>query len=249
MIDFAAARRMMVDGQVRTSDVTDLRIIAAMLDVPRERFVPQPTGRPRPISISTCRSIAAASGEAGAPAAQADGAGQADPGRRHRATATACSMSAAPPATRPRSWRGLARSVVALEQDPDAGPACARQSAAAARATRGRDRPADRRLAARTPPMTSSSSMAPAEMRRRRCSASSRRAAGSWRWWAGRRASQAMLYRSARATSAAGRSSMPPRRCCRASRRRQRSCSRCDHSASLSIALVWRESTKGRVFA
>src|SRR5262245_56519198 len=41
MIDFAAARRMMVDGQVRTSDVTDPRIIAAMLEIPRERFVPQ----------------------------------------------------------------------------------------------------------------------------------------------------------------------------------------------------------------
>ena len=41
MIDFAAARRMMVDGQVRTSDVTDLRIIAAMLELPRERFVPE----------------------------------------------------------------------------------------------------------------------------------------------------------------------------------------------------------------
>jgi protein-L-isoaspartate(D-aspartate) O-methyltransferase len=39
MTDFAAARRMMVDGQVRTSDVTDLRIIAAMLELPRERFV------------------------------------------------------------------------------------------------------------------------------------------------------------------------------------------------------------------
>jgi protein-L-isoaspartate(D-aspartate) O-methyltransferase len=40
MMDFVAARRMMVDGQIRTSDVTDLRLIAAMLDVPRERFVP-----------------------------------------------------------------------------------------------------------------------------------------------------------------------------------------------------------------
>ncbi len=40
MIDFAAARRMMVDGQIRTSDVTDLPLLAAMLDVPRERFVP-----------------------------------------------------------------------------------------------------------------------------------------------------------------------------------------------------------------
>jgi len=41
MFDFAAARRMMVDGQVRTADVTDQRIIAAMLELPRERFVPE----------------------------------------------------------------------------------------------------------------------------------------------------------------------------------------------------------------
>jgi protein-L-isoaspartate(D-aspartate) O-methyltransferase len=40
MTDFAAARRMMVDGQVRTSDVTDLRLISAMLEIPREKFVP-----------------------------------------------------------------------------------------------------------------------------------------------------------------------------------------------------------------
>jgi protein-L-isoaspartate(D-aspartate) O-methyltransferase len=41
MIDFAAARRMMVDGQVRTADVTDPRLIAAMMDLPRERFFPE----------------------------------------------------------------------------------------------------------------------------------------------------------------------------------------------------------------
>ncbi len=41
MIDFAAARRHMVDGQVRTNDVTDYSVIAAMLEVPRERFVPE----------------------------------------------------------------------------------------------------------------------------------------------------------------------------------------------------------------
>ena len=41
MTDFTAARRHMVDGQVRTTDVTDLRVISAMLEVPRERFVPQ----------------------------------------------------------------------------------------------------------------------------------------------------------------------------------------------------------------
>jgi protein-L-isoaspartate(D-aspartate) O-methyltransferase len=41
MTDFAAARRYMVDGQVRTANVTDLRIIAAMQEIPRERFVPR----------------------------------------------------------------------------------------------------------------------------------------------------------------------------------------------------------------
>src|ERR1700686_2337061 len=40
MIDFVAARRTMVDSQVRTSDVTDSRLIAAMLTLPRERFLP-----------------------------------------------------------------------------------------------------------------------------------------------------------------------------------------------------------------
>lgn len=40
MPDFAARRRMMVDTQVRPSDVTRYPIIAAMLEVPREQFVP-----------------------------------------------------------------------------------------------------------------------------------------------------------------------------------------------------------------
>lgn len=40
MFDAVTARRMMVDGQVRTADVTNLELIAAMLAVPRERFVP-----------------------------------------------------------------------------------------------------------------------------------------------------------------------------------------------------------------
>ena len=39
MTDFATARRMMVDGQIRPNDVHDQRVIAAMLDIPRERFV------------------------------------------------------------------------------------------------------------------------------------------------------------------------------------------------------------------
>jgi protein-L-isoaspartate(D-aspartate) O-methyltransferase len=40
MSGFSTARQKMVDGQVRPSDVTDFRIIDAMLAVPREAFVP-----------------------------------------------------------------------------------------------------------------------------------------------------------------------------------------------------------------
>jgi protein-L-isoaspartate(D-aspartate) O-methyltransferase len=40
MSGFPIARQKMVDGQVRPSDVTDIRIIDAMLAVPREAFVP-----------------------------------------------------------------------------------------------------------------------------------------------------------------------------------------------------------------
>lgn len=42
MTDFAARRTVMVDTQVRPSDVTKFPVIAAMLAVPREVFVPDP---------------------------------------------------------------------------------------------------------------------------------------------------------------------------------------------------------------
>jgi protein-L-isoaspartate(D-aspartate) O-methyltransferase len=41
MSGFSTARQKMVDGQVRTADVTDSRILDAMLEVPREAFVPE----------------------------------------------------------------------------------------------------------------------------------------------------------------------------------------------------------------
>ena len=40
MFDAAAARRLMVDGQIRTADVTNPNLIAAMQTIPREQFVP-----------------------------------------------------------------------------------------------------------------------------------------------------------------------------------------------------------------
>jgi len=39
-MDFAAARKVMVDSQVRVNDVTDRALQAALMVVPRERFVP-----------------------------------------------------------------------------------------------------------------------------------------------------------------------------------------------------------------
>ncbi len=39
-VDFSELRVKMVDGQVRTTDVTSLPLITAMLSVPREEFVP-----------------------------------------------------------------------------------------------------------------------------------------------------------------------------------------------------------------
>jgi protein-L-isoaspartate(D-aspartate) O-methyltransferase len=41
MVDFARQRQSMVDSQLKTNEVTDRRILAAMAELPRERFVPQ----------------------------------------------------------------------------------------------------------------------------------------------------------------------------------------------------------------
>ncbi|MEW7006797.1 protein-L-isoaspartate O-methyltransferase family protein [Lentilitoribacter sp. EG35] len=40
-MDFAAIRQQMVDNQVRTTDVTEHRLLDALLSVPREEFVPE----------------------------------------------------------------------------------------------------------------------------------------------------------------------------------------------------------------
>ena len=52
-MDYARSRRTMVDNQVRPADVTDLRIIAALLEVPRERFV-APSRQARRLSRHRC---------------------------------------------------------------------------------------------------------------------------------------------------------------------------------------------------
>jgi protein-L-isoaspartate(D-aspartate) O-methyltransferase len=40
MFDAAKARRLMVEGQIRTADVTDTAVLDAMQSLPRERFLP-----------------------------------------------------------------------------------------------------------------------------------------------------------------------------------------------------------------
>ncbi len=41
MVNFAVQRKNMVESQVRPSDVVDRRILRAMLEIPREMFVPE----------------------------------------------------------------------------------------------------------------------------------------------------------------------------------------------------------------
>ena len=78
MFDTIAARRLMVDGQVRTADVTDADLLDAMLTVPRERFLPP--------SMAGLAYLDADIQIAPRPRlAQADGAREAHPGRAHRA--------------------------------------------------------------------------------------------------------------------------------------------------------------------
>ena len=62
MSGFSTARQKMVDGQVRPSDVTDIRILDAMLAVPREAFVPE---NKRPWPIWTSISMSARAGRPG----------------------------------------------------------------------------------------------------------------------------------------------------------------------------------------
>ena len=58
MTDFAAVRRMMVDCQVRTNDVTDPRILAALLELPRERFAPQAGQKAPSLYMPWCSFVA-----------------------------------------------------------------------------------------------------------------------------------------------------------------------------------------------
>lgn len=61
MVDFEHAREAMVDNQLRTSGITDRRILTAMGDVPREVFVPESR---RPLAYIDDDHVLGASGRA-----------------------------------------------------------------------------------------------------------------------------------------------------------------------------------------
>ena len=54
MTDFALARRNMIDGQLRPNRVTNTQLLAAIGELPRERFLPEARGR-SPTPTTMCR--------------------------------------------------------------------------------------------------------------------------------------------------------------------------------------------------
>ena len=141
MTDFATLRRHMVDGQVRTADVTDLRRYSR----PCSKFRASASCRRRrpvsPISISICRSA-----RGRPPAAQADGACEndscADIASSDRVLDVGCATGYAA-----AMLSRIAGQVIALEQD--AGLAQTARAAASAAQCERCERAPDRRLAAR----------------------------------------------------------------------------------------------------
>ena len=141
MFDTAAARRMMVDGQIRTADVTNPDLIAAMLDGAARAV--RAAGARRP-GLSRRRYRARRRPRA----AQADGARQAHSGaRRSRAGDHVLDVGCGTGYSSAVLSR-LAGSVVALEEDASLARQAQEALAAAGAAQRQRrDRTVDRRLA------------------------------------------------------------------------------------------------------
>ena len=113
MFDFAAARRMMVDGQVRTSDVTDPRIIAAMLELPRERFVPARNASLAYLDLDVAVSEGTPSRRLLKPMVLAKLIHAAEIGAQDRVLDVACATGYST-----ALLARLARSVMALEEEP-----------------------------------------------------------------------------------------------------------------------------------
>ena len=213
MIDFAAVRRTMVDGQVRTADVTDLRLLAAMLELPRERFMPEEKAALAYLDLDVPVTDTRPARRLLKPMVLAKLSRQ-----PRSASKTACSMSAAPPAIRRRCWpssphrSSRSRRIAALARQAqrtlaDAGDADRHGCLA------DRSFPAGRR---RSPTM-SSCSTGRAEVLPERLARPARRGwAAPLRARLGSRPARPCSIGACGATSAGGRFSMPRPRCCRA---------------------------------
>ena len=135
MVDFAQARRTMVDSQLRTFDVNDIPLLDAMETVPREQFVLPGASKPslyRPGHPRRARSRAALH-------ALADGARPDDPGLEiepgDRCSMWPAALAIARPSSRPRGTGRRARGGQALARLP-----AERLAAAGFAACRGRRR-------------------------------------------------------------------------------------------------------------
>ena len=192
MTDFAAARRMMVDGQVRTADVTDPRLLAAMLELPRERFFPGDKASLAYLDLDVPVS------DAGQPvrrllkpmvlAKLIQAAGIAD---TDRVLDVGCGTGYST-----ALLAHLAGSVVGLEEDAESGPAGGRRAGCGRPADRqDRDRPLCARLRQRRPLRCDHVAGIGRDWFRRRCSTSSRTAAGLSACSGRGPAGKAMLYR------------------------------------------------------
>ena len=174
MTDSKLQRINMVESQVRPSDVTDRRIIRAMLEVPREAFVPPALAsmaymdEPVPVLATRRRHGCGAQPAGAAHLCQARAAG------RDRARRAWCWMWAAPPATRRPCWRGWPSAWwrSSATQRWRAGHTDAGRSWALTMpwCWRARWRPAR----PRRPPSTPSCSKAPCRRFRQSCSSSSK---------------------------------------------------------------------------
>ncbi len=130
MLDYAQARRFMVDCQLRTVDVNDIGVLDAFADIPRERFVP--AGRESFAYIDQDLAVGPAGGEtrrmlAPAVLARLVQALAVRPGAKALDVATGLGVSAAILAR-------LGADVVGLEAEADlAGEAAARLAAVSGR--------------------------------------------------------------------------------------------------------------------
>lgn len=111
MTDFGRLRLGMVDGQIRTADVTDRRVLEAFLSVPREEFVPE--SRRALAYLDACAPLGVPGRAALEPMLLARLVQLADAKATERALVVGCGLGYAA-----AIFSALAASTVGLEEDP-----------------------------------------------------------------------------------------------------------------------------------